>query len=269
MLRRYQPNHDNLPSQQPSQPPPPGPRRVAVRMPIAEPRLTYILLAIIVVIGLYTMTLPLGARDQFFSNWAKVNSAIRNGEYYRLFTSMFLHLNLIHLGFNGYALYLIGRDVEALFGTTRFALIYFLGGLSGSLASFVFISAPSLGASGAIFAIFGAEMVYFYQHRELHGAAGQRHLQQLFLIMLLNLGLGFFSTTGATSFRIDNAGHLGGLVGGIVLAWFIGPTYRVHRDPEVEGGLTVVDENPIEHWVLPSLLYTVGLVAILAYALTA
>ncbi len=266
MLRRYQPNHED---QSPQPPPPPGPRRIAVRMPVAEPRLTYILLAIIVVIGLYTFTLPIDARNQFFTDWAKINGPIRNGEYYRLFTSMFLHLNLMHLLFNGYALYIIGRDVESLFGSVRFALIYFLGGLSGSLASFVFVSAPSLGASGAIFAIFGAEMVYFYQHRELHGAAGRRHLQQLFFIMLLNLGLGFFSTTGATSFRIDNAGHIGGLVGGIVLAWFIGPAYRVHRDPEAEGGLTVVDENPIERWVLPSLLYTVGLVAILAYAVMA
>ena len=269
MLRRYQPHHDDQPSQQ-APPPPPGPPRIAVRMPISEPRLTYILLAILVAISLYTFTLPVGARDQFFSNWAKVNGPIRNGEYYRLFTSMFLHLNLPHIAFNGYALYIIGRDVESLFGTVRFALIYFLGGLSGSLASFVFISAPSLGASGAIFAIFGAEMVYFYQHRELHGAAGQRHLQQLFFIMLLNLGLGFLSTTGATGgFRIDNAGHIGGLVGGVVLAWFIGPAYRVHRDPTTEGGLVVVDENPIEHWVLPSLLYTVGLVAILAFAVSA
>ncbi len=266
MLRRYQPNHDDQPSQQP---PSPGTRRVAVRMPVAEPRLTYVLLAIIVLIGLYTFTLSINARNQFFTDWAKINEPIRNGEYYRLLTSMFLHLNLTHLLFNGYALYVIGRDVESLFGTVRFALIYLLGGLSGSLASFVFTSAPSLGASGAIFAIFGAEMVYFYQHRELHGAAGQRHLQQLLFIMLLNLGLGFFSTTGATSFRIDNAGHIGGLVGGTVLTWFIGPAYRVHRDPEVEGGLTVVDENPIERWVLPSLLYTVGLVAIMVYAVTA
>jgi rhomboid protease GluP len=267
MIRRYQSpnnNDDQFPQQ-----PPPGVQRVAVRMPISEPRLTYVLLAIIVLIGLYTFTLPINAQNQFLTNWAKINGPIRNGEYYRLFTSMFLHLNLIHLAFNGYALYIIGRDVESLFGTVRFALIYFLGGLSGALASFVFTSAPSVGASGAIFAIFGAEMVYFYQHRDLHGAAGRRHLQQLFFIMLLNLGLGFFSTTGATTFRIDNADHIGGMVGGLVLAWFIGPAYRVHRDPEAESGLAVVDENPIERWALTSLLYTVGLVAIMAYAITA
>jgi rhomboid protease GluP len=269
MIRRYQSPQNNGSPDQPSPTPPPGLRRVAVRMPLAEPRLTYVLLAVIVLIGLYTFTLSSAAQLQFLTNWAKINGPIRNGEYYRLFTSMFLHLNLTHLVFNGYALYVLGRDVESLFGTVRFALIYFLGGLSGALSSFVFTSAPSVGASGAIFAIFGAEMVYFYQHRDLHGAIGRRHLQQLFFIMLLNLGLGFFSTTGATSFRIDNAGHIGGLIGGLVLAWFIGPAYRVHRDPEMEGGLTVLDENPIERWALLSLLYTVGLVAMIAYAVTA
>jgi rhomboid protease GluP len=263
---------------QPYQPPPtngdqstqaPLPRRIPVRMPVTAPRLTYGLLAIIVALGMYTFSLPFDDRMSFFTDWAKINELIRDGEYYRLVTSMFLHLNLTHLVFNGYALYVLGRDVESLFGTARFALIYFLGGLSASLASFVFTNNPSVGASGAIFAIFGAEMVYFYQHRELHGAAGRQHLQQLMFIMLLNLGLGFFSTTGATSFRIDNAGHIGGLVGGVVLSWFIGPAYRVHRDPEADGGLRVVDENPIRQWALPSLLYTAGLVVVMFYAITA
>jgi rhomboid protease GluP len=226
-------------------------------MPVAAPRLTYGLLAIIVALGMYTFSLPFDDRMLFFTDWAKINDLIRDGEYYRLVTSMFLHLNLTHLVFNGYALYVLGRDVESLFGTARFALIYFLGGLSASLASFVFTKNPSVGASGAIFAIFGADMVYFYQHRELHGAAGRQHLQQLMFIMLLNLGLGFFSTTGATSFRIDNAGHIGGLVGGVVLSWFIGPAYRVHRDPEADGGLRVVDETPFGSGRSPAVIQPV------------
>lgn len=267
MVQHYQspPPNDQPPPRQM----PPGLQRIAVRLPVAPPRLMYVLLASIVLIGLYTFSLPFDDRMRFFTDWAKINELIRDGEYYRLLTSMFLHLNITHLLFNGYALYVIGRDVELLFGTVRFALIYFLGGLSGALASFVFTSAPSVGASGAIFAIFGAEMVYFYQHRELHGAAGRAHLQQLIFIMALNLGLGFFSTTGAANFRIDNAGHIGGLIGGVVLAWFIGPAYRVRQDPAIEGGLTVVDENPFARWAIPSLLYTAGLAAIIVYAVTA
>ncbi len=254
--------------------PEPGPRppmmqRVAVRLPVAEPRLTYGLLGLIVLIALYYFSLPAREQVLFLNDWAKVNELIRDGEYYRLFSSMFLHLNLTHLIFNGYALFVLGRDVEALFGTARFAIIYVLGGLSGSLASFIFTDAPSVGASGAIFAIFGAEMVYFYQHRDLHGVAGRQHLTQLVILMLINLGLGFFASTGATNFRIDNAGHIGGLVGGVVLAWFIGPAYRVQRDPSAESGFSVVDRNPIQRWALWSAAYALGLVVLIAYAVTA
>ena len=266
---QFPPSSDQ--QQQPASPqtPPPGFRRVAVRLPVSPPHLTYVLLGIIVVIYLYFMSLAStpGAQNEFLARWAKVNEPIRNGEYYRLLTSMFLHLNLMHIVFNGYALYIIGRDVEALFGHARFAIIYFLGGLSGALESFVFTSAPSVGASGAIFAVFGAEMVYFYQHRRLHGELGRRHLNQLIIIMMLNLALGVFSQ--ATAYKIDNAGHIGGLIGGVVLAWFIGPHYDVQADPTAEGGRRVVDQNPIRRWALPSLIYAAALAAVMAYAVSA
>jgi len=256
------------PNTPPTEPPSGSVRRVAIRMPLAEPRLMYVLLAVIVLIFLYYLSLPPLGQAEFLTRWAKVNELIRNGEPYRLFTSMFLHLNLMHILFNGYALYVIGREVEALFGHVRFALIYFLGGLSGSLASFVFTDAPSVGASGAIFAIFGAEMVYFYQNRQLHGEMGRRHLNQLIFLMLLNLGLGFFSSA-TSGFRLDNAGHIGGLIGGIVLAWFIGPEYEVARDPEIDGGLRVVDQNQIQQWAWMSAAYAAVLAAIIVYAVTA
>ena len=193
MFNRYQPSQDDSDQIPPAPPaPPPGPRRVAVRMPVDAPRLTYALLAIIVLIGLYTFSLSADDQNQFFTDWAKINVLIQDGEYYRLFTSMFLHLNVTHLLFNGYALYVLGRDVEGLFGTARFAVIYFLGGLSGSLASFVFTNAPSVGASGAIFAIFGALMVYFYQHRDLHGAAGRQHLRAAYVYHVVEPRPGLF-----------------------------------------------------------------------------
>ena len=94
----------------PSTEPPPEPpqqygglRRVAVRMPLAEPRLTYALLAVIVLIFMYFLSLPFEGQSEFLTRWAKVNDLIREGEPYRLLTSMFLHLNLMHILFNGYA----------------------------------------------------------------------------------------------------------------------------------------------------------------------
>jgi rhomboid protease GluP len=253
------------------QPPqlPPQPPRVAVRLPVAVPRVTYALLTTIVLIFVYQTTLSLGARSEFLNNWAKINEDIHNGQYYRLFTAMFLHLNLMHIVFNGYALYVFGSDVEGLFGHARFAVIYFLGGLSGSLASFVFVDAPSVGASGAIFAIFGADIVYFYHHRQLHGEIGQRHLNQLIMLMVINLALGFFSAFSSSSgIQIDVAGHIGGLVGGVILAWLIGPSYTVQFDnmPSVP---RVIDENPLSRWVLPSVIYAVLLLITTAYAVLA
>ncbi|MCL4236999.1 MAG: rhomboid family intramembrane serine protease [Anaerolineae bacterium] len=268
-LMNYSPQPSQPPSDVPEPPQPPGARRVAVRMTVAEPRLTYVLLGIIVLIFLYFFSLSARQQILFLNDWAKINEAIRDGEYYRLVTSMFLHLNLTHLIFNSYALFVLGRDVEALFGTPRFAIIYLLGGLSGSLASFIFTDAPSVGASGAIFAIFGAEMVYFYQHRELHGTAGRQHLTHLVVLMLINLGLGFFASTGATSFRIDNAGHIGGLVGGVILAWFIGPAYRLQHDPTAESGFSVVDKNPVGRWALATVAYAAGLAALMVYTMAA
>src|SRR5258708_36948653 len=76
---------------------------------------------------------------------------------------------MIHIGFNGYALWPVGRLIEIFFGHARFALIYLLGGLCGSGTSFIFSRGASLGASGAIMAIFGAEMVFLYQNRRLLG----------------------------------------------------------------------------------------------------
>ncbi len=240
-------------------------RRVAVRFPVSTPRLMYVLLAVNVVVFLYYFSLPATEQVNFLLRWGKVNAQIARGEYYRLFTAMFLHLNLSHILLNGMALYFFGRDVETLFGSLRFAVIYLLGGLSGSLASFVFTNALSVGASGAIFAIFGAELIYLYRHRNLHGPGGRRLFSRLLAFMFLDLAFGVISASGVGSFRIDNAGHIGGLVGGVVLAWFIGPIYRVHYTPAT-GQLRVVDENPTADWARYAALYAVVLAALTSYA---
>ena len=250
------------PSGVPDQPPV---RRVAIRFPVSQPRLMYVLLAVNVAVFLYYFSLPTAEQVRFLWRWGKVNEQIAQGEYYRLFTAMFLHLNLSHILLNGMALYFFGRDVEALFGSLRFAVIYLLGGLSGSLASFVFTDALSVGASGAIFAIFGAELVYLYQHRDLHGPGGRKLLSRLLTFMALNLAFGVISSTGVGSFRIDNAGHIGGLLGGVVLTWFIGPLYRVRYTP-TDGQLRVVDENPPTAWARYAALYAVVLAALTSYA---
>ena len=187
--------------------------------------------------------------EWLFVQGAKINEFIvGQGQVYRLLTAMFLHGGLTHLFFNGYALYVIGRNVERVYGHARFLLIYFLGGLTGSLFSLLFSQGASVGASGAIFAIFGAELVFVYRHRQLFGRAAYQQLQSMIFMLALNVFIGL--TPGS---RIDNWGHMGGFVGGLALAWLIGPLLRVNvmQGTMVTPGITtptfeLTDENPLQ-----------------------
>lgn len=151
---------------------------------------------------------------------AKYNSLILDGEVWRLFTAMFLHIGIIHLLFNLFALNFLGPMVEGYFGHWRFAVIYVIGGLFGSLASYAFSPVPSAGASGAVFGLAGATTVYFLRYRNNFGERGQSMLQSMFAIIGINLVFGF-ATSG-----IDNWGHIGGLIGGALVAYGFMPNYE-------------------------------------------
>ncbi len=203
---------------------------VGYRIPMAKPRWTFILLGINVAVFL-AMTvfgalkgLGLGGSQDtrvLLIFGAMQNQLIAQGDYYRLLTSMFLHIGLIHLAFNSYALYIVGQDVERLYGSARFLVIYFLSGLGGSLASFVLGNAGvSAGASGAIFGLIGTEIAYFYLHRQTFGQHGQAQLRSLLMLAGFNLFLGF------TIPGINNLAHMGGLVFGLALGWILAPKYQ-------------------------------------------
>ena len=133
---------------------------------------------------------------------------------------MFIHIGVFHLLFNLYALYALGPLVEGYYGHVRFLAIYLIAGLFGSLASYAFSPVPSAGASGAIFGLAGAIIVYFVRYRENFGARGRAILQNMLLIIGINLVFGF------TMSGIDNWGHIGGLVGGAVVAFGLVPRYK-------------------------------------------
>jgi rhomboid protease GluP len=206
-----------------------------VALPDTRPLVTQVLVALIV--GTFVLGLLLG-EDALFLWGAKVNEAILGyGEYYRLLTVMFLHANLIHLFMNTYALWIIGQDVERFYGHARFLAIFFLGGLTASVASLALTPGPAVGASGAVFAIFAAEMVLLVQNRALFGPAARQRLQNLVLLLLVNAAIGF-----AGSAFIDNWAHIGGFLGGSVVAWLLVPTYQVAMGPY--GEPTLADRNP-------------------------
>lgn len=249
-------------------PPPAGPdtpprQRVLLAGAAARPLVVLALIAINVAVFAVGFLLP-NVGDWLFLNGAsRAHEVLVQGQYYRLFTAMFLHAGPIHIFFNMYALYLFGSILEPLFGHRRFAIIYLLGGLTGSalsvilgdphppLAQAVFAGA-SVGASGAVFAIFGAEMVFIYRHRDLLGAQGRMQLRNLLLMLGMNLLIGVASAAPGAAVRIDNWAHLGGLAGGMILAWFISPILTLQMHPDHPGEILGVDTNPLnkKYWVV-------------------
>jgi rhomboid protease GluP len=202
-------------------------------LPLSRPIITYVLLAAIAVVFV-AETLAGGSTEKtvLVRMGAKVTPLIAAGQYWRLFTCMFLHIGIMHLLFNAYALFVIGIEVERLFGSGRFLAVYVLAGLFGSLASYAFSLSLAAGASGAIFGLIGALAAFFALHRERLGSWGRRRLGNIVFLIVLNLVLGF------TQAGIDNFAHLGGLLSGLALGWAMAPRYQL--DPI---RLQVVDRN--------------------------
>ena len=173
----------------------------------------------------------------------KVNSLIAQGQIWRLFTPMLLHGSLLHIGFNMYALYLLGPGMERYFGHWRFFILYVLSGFAGNVASFMFSAAPSLGSSTAIFGLLGAEGVFLYQNRGVLGNFARRALNNIIFVAAINLLIGL-------SPGIDNWGHLGGLIGGSLFAAIGGPILSVEG---IFPNLNLTDKRETREVVIASL----------------
>lgn len=213
-------------------PSPPQPRPVSVSLPASNPRVTYTILGITVAAYLLQLlTQFLFGYDVAVGLGAKANDAIRAGQLWRFFTPMLLHGSILHIGFNMYALYIFGIGLERRYGHGRFLLLYILSGFAGSVFSFLFSSANSIGASGAIFGLIGAEGIFLIQNRKLFGAQAKRALNNVIFVVAINLFLGLQP-------GIDNWGHMGGLMGGLIFAWFAGPHWEVQG---ISPNLQVVD----------------------------
>ncbi|MBD8069138.1 rhomboid family protein [Bacillus sp. PS06] len=150
--------------------------------------------------------------DTLISFGAKENFLILHGEWWRFFTPIILHIGFFHLVMNTLALYFLGTAVERIYGRARFLLLYVFAGFAGTLASFVFSPAVSAGASGAIFGCFGALLFFGFVHPSLFFRTMGTNV---IAVIGINLVIGFIFPV------VDNAGHIGGLVGGFLAASFL------------------------------------------------
>ena len=143
---------------------------------------------------------------------ANVAVLVRQGEWWRLLASMFLHIGLAHLLLNAWALYQLGALFEIWLGSSRLLLVYFGSGVVASLTSVLWRGEGlSAGASGAIFGVLGALVAFLLRRRDrLTGAARQ-------LLVQLVIWAGINVVFGLTNPGIDNAAHLGGGVAGLAL----------------------------------------------------
>lgn len=177
---------------------------------------TLVILAVTIGIGISSLLLDQG--NLWFDLFAFKRNAVVHGEYWRLLTVVLVHDGPVHLAFNMYALYIIGPIVERLYGPVRFLFLYLVCGLAGSAASFAFSHAPaSVGASGAIFGLFGVLLIADRVHKPALTRGARQIQRQIGMLIVLNLVI------GVTIPRIDNAAHIGGLIAGCWLGYVLVP----------------------------------------------
>lgn len=164
--------------------------------------------------GIFVMGILSPAADAWlFRSFAQANFLVAAGEWWRIFTAALLHGGMMHILFNMYALYLFGPRLEQQVGSPAFAALYVATAGTGGLISYAFgaTSQISIGASGAIFGLLGAWMFVAWKMR--HTPGGRSMFNQLGMLLAINLALPLF--VGG----IDWRAHLGGLAGGILIAW--------------------------------------------------
>lgn len=188
---------------------------------------------VVVIVLVFAIELVTGIPlTQMFAN---ASWLVWEGEVWRLFTAMFLHAGLLHLVVNLVSLFQLGRFYELMFGTRRFLFIYFTTGLAASLASVFWTRAASVGASGAIFGVLGA-FIFSIRRSPLwrHHPAGKSLVSQAIFLIAANIILTW------TIPQIDKAGHVGGLVAGLLLGAILPPLAGPPPPPRS----TVIDVTP-------------------------
>ena len=188
-----------------------------------KPIMTYILLGMIAIVFLLRFFIDPNELVYWLGNQRDL---VKMGEYYRLITCAFVHVDIVHLMCNMYALYSIGSLAESYYGKIKFTLIYFVSAITGSLLSIIMSDTFSIGASGAIFGLLGCLLYFGYHYRVYFGSV---LLNKIVPVIVLNLFIGFMIQ------GIDNFAHIGGLVGGFLISKAVGINSRDKKSDKING----------------------------------
>ena len=244
--------------------PMPAPQPAALRLPLYRPRMTYVMIGILIAVFVIETLAGGSENPQVLVNLgANYAPYVTGGDYWRLFTANFLHIGLLHIAFNLYALYIVGMEVEMFYGPWRFLVIYLLTGISGAIASYAFTYGLSAGASTAIFGLIGTLVAFFTRNRAVFGEMSRSRLTNLIVVIAINV------VYGLSVPYIDMWGHAGGFVGGFILGWLLCPFYQIESRPD--GLRHIVDRTSLRtEWigvVLVSVLMVVAFWAALQHHL--
>ena len=164
--------------------------------------------------------------DVLINFGAQVNPYISQGQVWRIFTAMFLHVSILHIGLNMLSLFFVGSATEVLYGRWRYLAIYLLSGIVGGVVTYLLgpnALVVSAGASGAIFGVFGALGVFYFANRRALGGYGAGAIGNWIFWLALNI---VFDISNPS---IGLADHIGGLVAGIILAVLLMPRWNRRR----------------------------------------
>lgn len=200
-----------------------------------KPIITGLLIIVNVIVFALMYIIGKGSEDTntLINFGANIPSLIRGGEYYRLITSGFLHIGIIHILCNMYSLSVLGPNIEHYYGKAKFILVYFYSMIIASLFVMVFQNDYSIsaGASGAIFGLLGSLLYFSYYYR---GYMGNQVIGQIIPVIIINLVIGFI-TPG-----ISNAAHIGGLIGGVCVSYMLGINDKDDKKNRITGAILTI-----------------------------
>ena len=193
---------------------------------ILEPKKPYVTVGIIIVLAIIYLYSAMTNSDTLAYYFGVNRYFIREGEVYRLLTGTLIHIDLLHLLCNAYALFVIGSMVERYYGRKKFAIIYLVSAITGSLLSICMSDGFSIGASGAIFGLFGSILYFGYHYRVYFGNV---IIGRIVPVIIINLALGFMLS------GIDNFAHIGGLIGGFLVSKALGINSKDKTSDKING----------------------------------